>query len=166
MGSIYSFSRRHGKFLHPEQIDSEIDEDKKPYIVPLSYFEHGQCIWGVAGTLTNTPDFRWDGVGYAGIWVPDKCCLTHIQGSDPSEDKRKLEAIECAKQACEEYTSWCNGECYGIIIAWYDAEGDLLNTDACWGYIGWKYADTQLKEDFESKVSCLREEMTVSEFII
>lgn len=246
MGHIHSFSRRHRNNISPDEVSGMKYGE---YAVPLSYFEHGLCKWGVAGSMSNMPDFCWDGVGYAGAWVPDKHCVEHIKSSaiakmlpagvvkveykskynpdgtcitrppkpgetpylanrmmvderysnvitltitggnvsdDPNagpkvvyerggyasfesaykaaarwlgisiNDKikriqaEKLVAMECAKSACEQYTSWCNGECYGVVVVTCNPDGSMIDSDECWGYIGHEYAEQTLKEQMEA----------------
>jgi len=160
MGTIHSFSRRHVNTINPEDLyeysdDEDAENGKKlreEYRdgVFLSYFEHGLCRWGVRGTMSGTPDFCWDGVNTAGIWVPDKYLLE--EAKDLKGEAREKKMIEWAGQACSVYTSWCNGECFGYKVSAYkvrkaddgevfDQEDDYrhekpLADDSCWGYIG------------------------------
>ncbi len=199
MGDIHSFGRRHRNSVSPDEISGMKYGE---YAVPLSYFEHGLCKWGVAGTMSNMPDFCWDGVGYAGAWVPDSCCVDEIKRRAPvysigriiemnlrgpaghrfnavvtkpaksqqfqhwheafdwlrKQTKRKTAtklgitraAEELAAQACEQYTSWCNGECYGVVVVTCEADGSMIDSDECWGYIGHEYAEQTLKEQMEA----------------
>lgn len=48
----------------------------------------------------------------------------------------QIAARELAKQAAEQYTDWCNGRCYGVVVATYDKSGEAVDHDACWGYVG------------------------------
>lgn len=218
MGNITSFNRRHRDCVKsPEEAEALL---KKKYAVALSYFEHGNCLWGVQGTLNGTPDFKWDGCSLAGVWLPDDCCIEHIKSSalkhcfpdnikvevnyeshdgklndivlriskivgenafeflyrkegfksftaaykhglkylaiTPTKDQVELGerkvAVECAEQACELYTAWCNGDCYGYSLKAYrpctdeddevivDADAyedqDEIEEDSCWGFVG------------------------------
>ena len=53
---------------------------KHPRLVPLSYHEHGDCLWDVRGgdSISCCPDMRWDGVIFAGLWIPDAVALDNI----------------------------------------------------------------------------------------
>jgi len=209
VGKIHSFSRRHDNSVNPSEAESLLDEHKTMAVM-LSYFEHGLCRWGVAGTLSGMPDFQWDGVKYAGIWVPDDECKIHIHTEaaksfgveirvaqiaacsiDPAHarpwsleilvGKRKrvvattdnwskaslaaaaiardktskvrwdaaihAAARKCAENACEQYTSWCNGDCYGVVVVTCNQDGSMIDSDECWGYIGSEYAEQTLKEN-------------------
>lgn len=55
-------------------------------------------------------------------------------------------ALEMAYSACQVYTDWCNGNCYGVITAVYDFNGELLEEDSCWGFIGDEDAEDSLEE--------------------
>lgn len=112
---------------------------------------------GVKGTMSNMPDFNWDGVNFAGIWIPDKECIASVDIWE-KEAKEKGEQFnrndkfkEMAEQACKTYTAYCNGEVYGYQLELYrlqnDSDGaieehgnyehlDQLFEDSCWGFYG------------------------------
>lgn len=202
MGHIHSLSNRHTNHIDADEAREKLESN--PFVVPLSYFEHGQCQWGVAGTMSSMPDFQWDGVSFAGIWEPDECALDEAQrrakvysigevndlnilrGSGPkfvatvdktreqqrfnewheafawlaSKTKRKTwtksgacrAAAELAEQACEQYTSWCNGDCWGVCVDTFDMDGDKIADDACWGHVGSDYAEQTMKEQVDSEL--------------
>lgn len=102
LGKIYSFSIKHVNCVRDQAHANELVKTKGAVI--LSYFEHGNCIWGVQGTMEGMPDFQWDGVSGAGVWVPDE----HI----PEDADMRKEA----KIACDLYTKYCNGEVYGFNV--------------------------------------------------
>lgn len=157
MGHIYSFSHRHINSIDPNDVQSKFGH-LKDFIVPLSYFEHGRCMWGVEGTMDHTPDFQWDGCCYAGIWVPDGCCLEEIRGAGRSKKAKLKRAEELAGQACKEYTAWANGECYGHVCEWYKPDGTPMGDNACWGYIGGDYAESEATDAVNRVVAQLEEE--------
>ena len=133
MGSIWSFGRRHSNFKNPDEIFKDPSAPtESPFLrdyrdsVLLSYFEHGNCIWGVRGTLSDTPDFRWDGVSIAGIWTPDECLRKELKTVKPQDRYAKLR--EWASQACEAYTAWCNGEVYAYGVRGYELRKDQDGT--------------------------------------
>ncbi len=202
MGHIHSLSNRHINRIDSD--DAKYRLESNPMVVPLSYFEHGNCKWGVAGTMSSMPDFNWDGVSFAGIWEPDKCAaeevarraivysigrvvetgqpkgstghhLAMLDNGKPGQSfkewheafdwlkkqtKRKTAtklgitraARELAEQACETYTSWCNGDCWGVCIDTFDKEGNKISDDACWGYIGSEYAEQERDSQIESSL--------------
>src|SRR5271170_5023561 len=68
MGTILSLNRRHVNF---ETAGVEAAIESNPDAVPLSYYEHGQCLWSVAGELPPECRCRFDSVDFAGVWLPD-----------------------------------------------------------------------------------------------
>lgn len=154
-GKIYSFSTRHRYHINPDEVTG-LENSK--YAVPLSYFEHGQCLWDVqhGGRISNCPDMRRDGVSYAGVWVPDQGCLDNmsIKPKTPLTKKvwKKLE--EYAAGVCKSYTSYCNGECYGYVVTGGDKE------DSCWGYLG----DIEYcREEAKSVAKSMDEDLAIEE---
>lgn len=162
MGRIFSFNSRHVNSIDREQLDAYREEYGEDLVL-LSYFEHGLCKWGVQGSMGNVPDFQWDGVGMAGIWVPDEGLLEEAKECPKNSDERKNKMVEWAKGACEEYTRWCNGEVYGVVVRAYKARrrnGHLLDRqedyrndtpvfdESCWGYYGEEYAEEVLETEF------------------
>ena len=61
-----------------------------------------------------------------------------------------------AKGVMEEYSSWCVGDVYGVLVWQLDA--DTLEFDEesrgpeCWGYYGYAYALEELKSNFKDEV--------------
>lgn len=107
----------------------------------LSYFEHTTCRWGLQGTMSGMPDFRWDGTEFAGfleVTVPDD--EREWWDGRPEEDRR-----EAAESFVQEYTDWANGEVYGYEIEeleptktcdlGYEHE-QIGEVDSCFGFIG------------------------------
>jgi hypothetical protein len=147
IGEIRSFSHNHGNFIDPDEAKAMMKKNK--YIILLSYYEHGNCLWYVKDhDPTWLPDKQWDGVEYAGIWVPDSCIMESMlpaikyECKDKGIDYKSLSKVERAnlrkdwmirqaESACEVYTQYCNGEVY-----WYNIEvytirkhenGDILD---------------------------------------
>jgi hypothetical protein len=172
MGSIRSLSNRHINNIDYDEAKQLLEDD--PDVIPLSYYEHGNSIWMVAGSAReNTPgiEFQWDGTRFAGVWIPDDCCresYTKQDGLTRREWMAKL--AECC---CETYTAWANGECYGFRIAAYELRKDEdtgdnyeeeddyrfkdeLEEDSCYGHIGWDYAVQATTEAAESVLGQLK----------
>lgn len=112
-GMIQSFCTRHVNFCHPDEIED--DDDR----VALSYFEHGACRWGVAGTMGNMPDFMWDGVEIAGVWYPDDCVREVADSRQLKGTVRRAWMKKQAESACKVYTAWCNGYVYFTRVTVY-----------------------------------------------
>lgn len=121
---IYSFNNRHVHFKHPEELQDEETGELKADIKAklesglaffLSYYEHGLCMWSLAG---HGPQCQWDSVSKAGIAIweePEE----NIGAKD--YDGR---ANDC-KNALEEFTEWCNGNCYCFTIT--DKKGKKIS---------------------------------------
>lgn len=146
MGQIRSFSHRHINNIGVSEATDLLESD--PDVVPLSYFEHGQCLWDVQGgeRIGRCPDMRWDGTRFAGVWIPDDCCRDEIKYVGKNKAKRRLRAVELAEQCCRVYTAWANGDCWGVCVDTFDKDGKKTNDDACWGFIGSEHAEQSLKE--------------------
>lgn len=118
-----SFSRRHSAYKNPEDFQNIGIRRKLQAATAfvLDYFEHGNCVWSLAG---SGPQCQWDQSRNAGllIWRGKPNDL-----ADTPEKRR--EAAACM---LETYTEWCNGECY-----WYNLEtNDGVDVDSCGGFIG------------------------------
>ena len=139
MGTILSLNRRHINFDRAG-VESAIESD--PDAVPLSYYEHGQCLWSVAGELPAAARCRWDSVSFAGIWLPDAQTLGAARNY--CGRTRQLFMRQRARQACQSYTQWCNGEVYGyevVLVTACPCCGceQPKTVDSCWGFYGLDY---------------------------
>jgi hypothetical protein len=76
-------------------------------------------------------------------------------GEPPEFDGRRIATLELAESACESYTAWSNGDCYGVCVGIYDLEGNLIEDPTCWGYVGSEWAEEALDEEFDSWVKHL-----------
>lgn len=129
---FYSFSSRHNRYKNPEEF---LTPNLKPKLGTLNklrvglaffldYYEHGLCVWSVSG---EGPQDRWDTAKFAGIAVWEE--NPSNMGAKTYEDRK----ADC-RSAAEEYTNWCNGQCYGYIIV--DNENNDEIVDSCFGFIG------------------------------
>jgi hypothetical protein len=136
MGTILSLNRRHASF-DADGIEAAIHGNTDA--VPLSYFEHGQCLWSVAGELPAGSRCPFDSVPFAGLWLPDADTLASARNYGGRT--RRLFMRQRARQACDAYTGWCNGDIYGYevsrIVACSECHGERPElVDACWGFYG------------------------------
>ena len=151
MGEIRSLRSRHNNHISIEEA-KDLLRDKM--VVPLIYYEHGGCAWYVCGEEFWAPHMDWDNVSFAGVWVPDQCCREEIVARSRKRHIKYYEAArELAKQACESYTSWLNGDCYGIVTERFDEKGEFQDDDSCWGFVGFDYAKQSLEEQFNYEVT-------------
>jgi hypothetical protein len=143
MGTILSLNSEHNNY-DPAGIGEAIETNADA--VKLSYYEHGLCRWSVSGELPAADHCPWDSVSIAGIWLPD---AETLESAKPYSGRtRQLFMRKRAREACEVYTQWCNGDIYG-----YEIERDHTckecgsnktePLDSCWGFFG---LDTCLSE--------------------
>ncbi len=166
VGFIYSASRRDHNYKSFEELQDIANTDADA--VKLSYFEHGLCLWMVmGGEKSRTPgvEFQWDGVRFAGVWVPDDAVRDSYIGQDGLTRRQWM--AQQAESACDQYTKWANGECYGYDIQayklrthepsgkHYKVKSDYrfepcLAEDYCSGHIGWEWAVQATQEAIEA----------------
>jgi len=120
---ISSFGRRHCNYTHPEKW---FDEARRPVnigvrrriacgtLFPLCYYEHGSCVWSLAG---EGPRDRFDSVPLAGV--------LEIVGDGPRLFKTREMREKAARAFLDEYTRWCNGEVYYIVVSDTDTEDTI-----------------------------------------
>jgi len=194
-GTILSFNRKHINFK-PDEINKAIKADlKRKYrrVLPLSYFEHGNSLWDVQGgpIISTCPDMRWDGVQFAGVWIADadlsKMALQQAKEELPKTAThqqlvaaydQKLRAI--AIPVCQEYTAWCNGECYAITVkaykpivnldqqvseelAVYEELGEELANDSSCGFIGDESIKCMAEDVVQPVIDTLLEDKPVTQ---
>jgi len=110
VGHIYSGNRRHKNYRADyESLDG----------VGLSYSEHELCKWEVYQFYRGRSFF------YDGMWMPDEVLEEQLRDVLPQDKPNALR--EWARQACEIYTKWCNGEVYWVKIAAYPVRYDCGN---------------------------------------
>lgn len=147
------------------------DEDEE-FISKLGDFEsYAEKAWemlydqGKMGTCLAIP-VRYDDHGSSGMsiypcsldsanaaWIPDKCCLDNMASKLAANatyaEKLKV-AEKYAKSVLDEYQKWCNGEVYGVVIETFDEDGEHIDTESCWGFIGDEYAEEEMESNFKS----------------
>ena len=140
---LYSFNRNHRSFKDPDYFFPNGRPDENPVPIGLrrklavgtafilSYTEHGQCEWGVEGTI-GMPVF--DSCSIAGllIWEDSVKNLGPKTYADRQKD---------AEGVCAVYSEWCNGNVYGYSV---EEKGEVI--DSCWGFydVGEKGKDLHL----------------------
>jgi hypothetical protein len=151
MGTILSLNRRHANF-DPDGIDEAIDTN--PDAVPLSYHEHGLCLWSVAGELPPGAHCPFDSVAFAGLWLPD--ALTLESARNYGGWTRRQFMRKRARQACDVYTQWCNGDIYGYRVDRLSAcpccgSEQAEEVDSCWGFYGLDYCLSEAHAAVEAR---------------
>lgn len=101
----------------------------------VNKYDHSAVHYSIAGTVGYV-DARWDaapkGVYVSPAWV------------EPGN------RVESANQRLDTYSQWCNGWVYGVASETYTPDGELVEDEACWGFIGDDEARAVAKERHES----------------
>lgn len=82
---------------------------------------------------------------------------------------RYAAAFELARQACDVYTAWLGGDCYGYVVATFeniaeagdDPEWEFVTSDECWGFIGSDYAMEEAQSGVEHEIKRLKAEAEI-----
>jgi hypothetical protein len=113
--------------------------DAEPFRPGLDFwiekYEHGMVRFAPSNESSQV-DRQWD--------VSGGVALLRIRKPD-SFGGELIDVVRCI---CQEYTAWCNGDIYGIVT--YEKvvapnspiliEDDWVQTDSCWGFLGYDYA--------------------------
>jgi hypothetical protein len=96
-------------------------------------YEHGLVRYALSHESSQV-DRQWDVASGVAVLVLDADWV-----DDP--DRR----TEIARSLLDTYTSWCNGDVWGVCHFVIDPDtGETVEDDACWGYIGDEYALEEL----------------------
>lgn len=110
----------HDRARHECNTDLSYDEAKRvKFAIPLSAYIHGGISLSVLGEGMRC---QFDTSDYIAYWIPD-------QVNNPIKSRKG--AIKAARQACELFNQWANGEVFG-----WEIEKDGVSFDSCWGYYG------------------------------
>lgn len=120
----------------PDRFDGDIDavneylRENEGHAFLVECYSHGLDSYSLVADGKFYPDRQWD-VGIAGI----------ITLGDDWTNPR-----EAAASIMESYTSWCNGDVYGIVERVLHSDGTVDDDgDECWGYLGYEYAVDEAK---------------------
>ena len=118
----YSFCRSHVNFIHPLDPKMKIAPNghsgvpeleaklKSGLAFILTHFEHGECLWSIASLQQSARGCPFDQVSVAGVLIwegPED----HL-GAKKYEDRKRD-----AGWFVGEYTDWCNGAVYDIVVS-------------------------------------------------
>lgn len=125
------------------------------YAVKVDIYEHSGISYSVSGEGMQC---RWDTTRAGAVWVPNELALENIQsraqtlfdteGGDLEELTQRVARDYC-RGVLEEYTDWCNGNCYGVVLYAIDRQTGERVPDLdfeAWGFIGSQYAEENLDE--------------------
>ena len=76
---------------------------------------------------------------FAGLWLPDAETLASARNYGGRTRRHFMR--KRARQACDAYTDWCNGDVYGYEVARVSTcsccgEENAEPIDSCWGFYG------------------------------
>lgn len=118
-------------YLDAEAANDWIEEMSVDHdVYSVDVYEHGNVMYSLSGT---GPQCAFDTArGGACIAIPNE------RHESPFTDTRAA-----AEGILAEYTSWCNGDVYGIVELTIDpATGEVIGDyDDVYGVIGWEYAE-------------------------
>ena len=92
--------------------------------------------------------------------IADLCEASGIPGTGRG---RAIAAQELAEGALEQYNAWLSGDCYGVCVEVYklededDEDGELVEDEACWGFVGSDFAKQDLEEGFKAMVESVKQ---------
>ena len=151
MFKLVSFNRRHTDFMDPDVLMERVDAGEIEIAFPLSYYEHGRCLWMV-GTSTVPDPGGWDTVQYAGalILTDDEAHRDHfLQANEANR-------LKWAESFADTYTAWRNGDVYGYELTEPQGDCHACNrelpaeyVDSVWGF----YSIEDAKENAQYSVN-------------
>lgn len=119
-----------------EFAQAKVDEGLHVYVV--DHFEHSCHVFRVLGKWSEEKENR-------GIdrWDSRPSCILALATDFTDPDA-------AAHSLMKEYTSWSEGDVYGVITESFRKENDewvrVEEVDSCWGYIGGEYAQKIVNE--------------------
>lgn len=144
MGKIYDGRRWSRSYEDFQAAMADYQGTEDTLAVMLDVYSHSGEVWSIQGKGMND---RWDTSKAAGVWVPDDCCLEHIQytAKERGVTERAI-ALECAEQALESYNDYIAGNTFSVCVEEFEPDGARVSDDACWGHTGVKWAEQALAE--------------------
>lgn len=144
------------RFRSQDEVEAKVAEAAEAGDVALvvNRFEHGQVHYSVRGSIT----YRYHEFDVAPSCVIIPCedvqdayrKAMKAAAGDPAAEKAAMDAmIKDSNSTLDEYSKVCNGEIYGVIHETWQASTDgrmeQVDSDACWGYVGYDYALETMK---------------------
>lgn len=111
----------------------------------LAVYSHSGEHWSLSGEGMQC---RWDTSNRAGTWVPDDCLRSQLDDDEKAGKDRQAQARIYAQQFLDNYNEVNSGQVYGCVVETFDMEGKRLEEDACWGFVGFQYAQECLKDEY------------------
>lgn len=156
--------------------DDFIKANLKRMPLIVNRYKHSNVHYSVINTR-QYPDMQWD-VAPCAVIVPSKDMLKEYRKQVKAGVKQGLDAdvVEAGaladiKKKCnvllDEYSSWCNGEVYGVVHEYFiiSPDGEVTKDEnqgeVSWGYVGYDYAVRSMKEDIPNPVEKSGQEITI-----
>ena len=130
--------------------------------------------WTIRGPLCSVKlaDLEAEANEADGIWLPKNKCddeeiehrvrkacykpslsLEELKKHYPKVVEKLIPEVltEYAQSCLDPYNEWASGDNYGVVLDRFDAAGERIEDqcDACWGYVGHKWAMQDLEERME-----------------
>jgi hypothetical protein len=121
----------------------------------LACYDHSSQYWSLSGSGMQC---RWDTSNQAGVWVPDECLRKQLDDDEAKGEDRAANARKYCKQFLDSYNDIINGNVFGIVVEWFDEDGQSIDHDSCWCFVGGDHAEESLKESFDDHCASLQKE--------
>jgi hypothetical protein len=115
---------------------AELSKTKKLFYL-LNKYEHGGVHYSVSGTKSY-PDEQWDVSHGCAIYLPSDYIQAEYRKMKRTDGEGAAyeHFVKGSNETLDSYSDWCNGDVYGYSVITFDKEGNELDCDQCWGYIG------------------------------
>lgn len=102
----------------------------------LEKYSHGGDVYARCGH-GGFPDRRWDVSPIVG-WIEPHHVLDKdvIESYLKDPEKNEEQLLKRIDQEIETLNDAISGNCWGYVAELYDKDGNLLDDDSCWGYLG------------------------------
>jgi len=127
---------RYCELLGYDEDTREIIGKDNPLTVRIDKYEHSCIYYSIAGEGNQC---RWDTSYNWAVWYPDDCLLEELNEIKNKKKQRKR-VIELAKQACELFNQWANGDVYCLVREDYNKKKESIDYDVVGGYYGYENA--------------------------
>jgi hypothetical protein len=125
-----------------DKIQSLSKSKKLFYLV--NKYDHSQVHFSVSGTRSY-PDERWDVSHGCAVFVPCDYIQSEFKKLKKTDGEESAieHFVKDSNSVLDSYSKWANGEVFGYSVITFDKEGNEINSDECWGYIGDEDANSE-----------------------
>lgn len=120
----------------PRELYERLCQENPGRVFRVDCYQHGLVNFSLS---SEGPNCQWDTARGAFIYVAPE------DASNPEE---------YARSTMREYTDWCNGRIYGMVIVSYEKQEDgtweMGDHEASWGMIGDDYAYEELQREMRA----------------